>query len=344
MTPVTASRVAFVDGWSPLHAPGLARYADELLAAFRRTGVVPGLVAVDAQRSGGARVAWSQTVLPARLARVRPSLVHVAAPPVPMAWRGPVVLTLHDLSLLRAPQWHPRRRALLSGALLRSSVRGASRVIVPSRATAADAASLLHLDPARVHVIPEAAAGHLRRVTDRAVLAAAAQRYGIRSGCVLAVGTLEPRKNLGRLADACARLRTDGWDGQLVLAGTDGWADAELRRRLAAAGATTGELAIRALGHVPDADLPVLLSLAGAVAYPSLLDVPEPIDVVDVFRRPEATPDIAREAVAVGAKVFWLQLDIINPEAIAIAEQGGLTVIVDRCTAIEHQRWKRSHG
>jgi len=71
------------------------------------------------------------------------------------------------------------------------------------------------------------------------------------------------------------------------------------------------------------------------------LDVPEPIDVVDVFRRPEVTPDIARDAVAVGAKVFWLQLDIINPEAIAIAEQGGLTVIVDRCTAIEHQRWKR---
>jgi len=89
---------------------------------------------------------------------------------------------------------------------------------------------------------------------------------------------------------------------------------------------------------------PVEQEVLGERAYPSLLDVPEPIDVVDVFRRPEATPDIAREAVAVGAKVFWLQLDIINPEAIAIAEQGGLTVIVDRCTAIEHQRWKRSHG
>jgi predicted CoA-binding protein len=76
----------------------------------------------------------------------------------------------------------------------------------------------------------------------------------------------------------------------------------------------------------------------GERSYPSLLDVPEPIDIVDVFRTPDAVPGIAREAVQVGAKALWLQYNIISPEGIAIAEQGGMKVIVDRCMKVEHAR------
>jgi predicted CoA-binding protein len=76
----------------------------------------------------------------------------------------------------------------------------------------------------------------------------------------------------------------------------------------------------------------------GERSYPSLLDVPEPIDIVDVFRTPDAVPSIAREAVQVGAKALWLQYNIISPEGIAIAEQGGMKVIVDRCMKVEHAR------
>ena len=76
----------------------------------------------------------------------------------------------------------------------------------------------------------------------------------------------------------------------------------------------------------------------GERSYPSLLDVPEPIDIVDVFRTPDAVPGIAREAVQVGAKALWLQFGIISPEGIAIAEQGGLKVVVDRCAKVEHAR------
>jgi glycosyltransferase involved in cell wall biosynthesis len=272
-----APRVAVVTGWSADRAPGLARYATELVAALERTGAVADragveLTVVDPSRTGAARVAWSQSALLGRLLRLAPALVHVTAPPSPLAWRGPTVLTLHDLSLLRSPAWHPRRRGLLSAPLLRTSARRATRLIVPSRATAADVAALLDLDPGRIAVIPEAPAGWFRPVTDAATLQATARRYGVRPGCVLAVGTLEPRKNLARLADACSRLRADGWDGQLVLAGADGWPDPELKRRIAAAQATTGEPIIRLLGRVPDDDLPALLSLAGAVAYPSLLE------------------------------------------------------------------------
>ena len=78
----------------------------------------------------------------------------------------------------------------------------------------------------------------------------------------------------------------------------------------------------------------------GERAYPSLLDIPEDIriDVVDVFRRPEYTPDVASEAVRVGARILWLQADIINDDARRIAEDAGLDVIRGVCIRAQHQR------
>jgi predicted CoA-binding protein len=70
-------------------------------------------------------------------------------------------------------------------------------------------------------------------------------------------------------------------------------------------------------------------------AYATLHDVPYPIDVVDVFRRPEYTPDIASEAVAVGAKVLWLQSGIVNEEAAARAKRAGLAVVMDACLGVQ---------
>jgi uncharacterized protein len=77
----------------------------------------------------------------------------------------------------------------------------------------------------------------------------------------------------------------------------------------------------------------------GQKAYPSLRDVPEPIDVVDVFRQPSAVPAIAREAIEVGARALWLQFGVISPEGAAIAAEAGLDVVMDRCMKIEHARY-----
>lgn len=74
----------------------------------------------------------------------------------------------------------------------------------------------------------------------------------------------------------------------------------------------------------------------GETCYPSVADIPEPVDIVDVFRRPEHTPDVARDAVKAGAKVLWLQQGIENEEAAAIAGTGGMTVIMDYCIAVAH--------
>jgi predicted CoA-binding protein len=79
--------------------------------------------------------------------------------------------------------------------------------------------------------------------------------------------------------------------------------------------------------------------ILGETSYPSLLDVPEHVDVVDVFRQPDAVPGIAREAVEIGADSLWCQFGVISEEGAAIAEQGGLTVVMDRCLKIEHARY-----
>ena len=76
--------------------------------------------------------------------------------------------------------------------------------------------------------------------------------------------------------------------------------------------------------------------ILGERVYPSLKDIPVPIDIVDVFRRAEDTPAIAEEAVAVGAKALWLQTGISNEDAAARAKAGGLTVVMDACIATEH--------
>ncbi|HEV7652182.1 MAG TPA: CoA-binding protein [Actinophytocola sp.] len=82
---------------------------------------------------------------------------------------------------------------------------------------------------------------------------------------------------------------------------------------------------------------PHLSSWEGLPAYASLADLPEPVDIVDVFRRPVHVPAIARSAVAAGAGALWLQLGVISPSGASIAAVGGLDVVMDRCLAVEHR-------
>ncbi|SDI26623.1 CoA-binding protein [Natribacillus halophilus] len=76
----------------------------------------------------------------------------------------------------------------------------------------------------------------------------------------------------------------------------------------------------------------------GEKAVPSLQDVDEPIDIINVFRRSEFIPDIARDATNTDAKVFWTQLGIVNEEGYEIARNSGKTVIMDRCIKVEHSK------
>jgi len=80
-------------------------------------------------------------------------------------------------------------------------------------------------------------------------------------------------------------------------------------------------------------------TILGQTSYASLADIPDPVDTVDVFRKPDAVPDIARDAVAIGAKTLWLQYNVISEEGARIATDGGLDVVMDRCMKVEHARY-----
>ena len=79
-------------------------------------------------------------------------------------------------------------------------------------------------------------------------------------------------------------------------------------------------------------------SILGETAYADLADIPDPVDMVQVFRRADAVMPIAEQAVAIGAKVLWMQLGVRNDEAAALAERAGLRVVMNRCPKIEYGR------
>ena len=79
--------------------------------------------------------------------------------------------------------------------------------------------------------------------------------------------------------------------------------------------------------------------ILGERSYASLREVPERVDIVNVFRAPDALPDIARDALAIAAGSLWCQFNVINEQGARIAEAGGLSVVIDRCIKVEHARY-----
>ncbi len=95
---------------------------------------------------------------------------------------------------------------------------------------------------------------------------------------------------------------------------------------------------LKARGHRVIPVNPSCQEILGERCFASVRDIPEPVEMVDVFRRPEFVDQIADEAIAVGAKILWLQLEVINEPAARKAQDAGLTVVMDRCPAIEYRR------
>lgn len=268
---------------------GIGRYALELLCALvraepeneyrllshraLRADAAAAIASAGLHRLRGpgfpSRIAWMQGILPVALAAADLDVCHFTNYHAPILARGPFVATFHDMSLILSPREHPRLRVATMRPLLRAVARRAAAIITPTEGARMDALRVLEIPPERVHVVPEAPAATFRRVTDVAALDAVRARYRLEPGFLLALGTIEPRKNLSRLVDAYLALRRDGFAEPLVLCGALGWGYSALLDRLRA---PELEGAVRILGYVPDADLAPLLTLAGAFAYPSLYE------------------------------------------------------------------------
>ena len=178
------------------------------------------------------------------------------------------VFTLHDLTALTFPATHTQLNRRFLQWMLPYFLRDADLIIADSASTQRDALRLYNLPAERIRVV------HLG--VDRRFQPAASDtqaqtraRYHLPDRFILSVGTLEPRKNLITLLEACHALHADGSDVALVIAGGRGWHSEPFFERLRALGL---EDAVQLLGRVPDEDLPALYTLAEVFAFPSLYE------------------------------------------------------------------------
>lgn len=268
-------RLGFDAGKALAPRDGIGRYARELLRALAGldAGLEFELFGLPREAGEGAARELLGGKPPAGVHsgwRVEPGAVdvfHSTAWNVPATPAVPTLFTCHDLTFLTHPACHTLdNRVHCLGGLLRANLDGA-RFLAVSRATAGSLRRELGIEADRIAVVHHAPSPDLRPLPREEARRRLGERWGIGGAPVLAVGTLEPRKNLARLLDAYAGLDAGLRRAHpLIVAGGGGWKNASLLARL-------GDLeTARRLDPQGDADLSLLYSAAAVFAYPSLAE------------------------------------------------------------------------
>jgi glycosyltransferase involved in cell wall biosynthesis len=210
---------------------------------------------------------WTHVRLSWEMQRRPPGVLFVPAHVIPLRHPRSVV-TIHDLGYLHHPEAHPRPTRLMLDWTTRWSVRAARRIIAISETTKRDLIAHYRVPPACIQVIPHGVDQQMRPAAPEAV-AALRRRYGLPERYVLFVGTVQPRKNLGRLAKAFRQVARENLPHGLVIAGKRGWLAAQVETQIAASGMADR---IKMVGYVPSSDLAALYSGADALCFPSLYE------------------------------------------------------------------------
>jgi len=210
------------------------------------------------------RIWWEQAALPGVLAREGVDLLYAPGYLTSLRWRGPAVVFVHDTIALSHPQLCTGSNALNYRLLLPPSARHATRVAVPSYASKRDTAHFCRVAPERIDVVPHG-------VVPPAEPGAAARQavpahYGITPPYLLAVSTIEPKKNFDSLIRWFGAWKRQGIPHRLVIAGKWGWGTGPVRAALAAA-PFPREIVLT--GYVPQAELPSLMAGADLLLMPS---------------------------------------------------------------------------
>ncbi len=212
---------------------------------------------------------WWALGLPLFLRQNAFDLFHGTNYEVPLWQRRPNVLTIHDLSLLLHPEYHEPRLVLRSRRRLPLMIRSAAKIIAVSESMKREMSQHLKIRPERIAVTPEAPRENFRPLPSSETLAIR-QRLGIEADFILAVGTIEPRKNLITLVRAFDQIvRTTALRPQLVIAGGEGWLMDELYAFVAKSRSAER---VRFIGYTRDDDLRALYSSSRISVYPSLYE------------------------------------------------------------------------
>jgi glycosyltransferase involved in cell wall biosynthesis len=236
---------------------GWGRYASELLRALEAGGEVD-VVRLRTGWPGVPEAAWEQLGLARAARRAGADVLHVPNCFLPLRRALPGVVTIHDLAWERFPDDFAALTRRKFATITPRAARSAEAVITPSRCTAADVIERYGVDPARVHVIPEAPALPTRGQTPPGFgdLTRDSRVNRGQTPYLLGVGDLRAKKNWRRLAQAW---RASGVEHRLVIAGVDSGEGAALR-----------ELGVELPGYLGDAELDALLRGADALVHPSL--------------------------------------------------------------------------
>jgi glycosyltransferase involved in cell wall biosynthesis len=235
---------------------------------------------------------WTHVRLGRELRRHPPDVFFTPAHVIPVGYRGAAVATVHDLGYEYFPEAHPRRQLAYLRWSTRHNARVSRRIIADSNATRDDMIKLYGVNSTKIDVVYPGIDPELHRIEDEPQIAATLIKYGIRQPYLLYLGTLQPRKNLVRLAEAFAasELHLEGYS--LVLAGKVGWLarpileaierlqttdhrpqttdDKSQLSNRGPSSAVRGQVLLP--GYVADADKAALLSGAAALVFPSLYE------------------------------------------------------------------------
>lgn len=209
--------------------------------------------------------------LSAELRKSPVDVLHVQFTAPPFA-PCPVVVSIHDLSFEHLPETFKRRSRAQLRLTVRRSARKATQILALSEHARADIISTYGISPDIVTAIPIAAADRFGPVVDERDLQRVRHTYGIAGDYILSVGSIQPRKNLGRLVAAYARLRRTNENlklPKLVIVGKRAWLYGETLRAIKESGVSDSVILT---GYVPEADLPALYSGALCFVYPSYFE------------------------------------------------------------------------
>ena len=283
--------VVYVDVSSAVHArAGLKRYSENLVHELRpllgerlrlfqnslgRRGPLPGW---ENHPTAGVRMGykpWRALVWLRHLGRwpldrllPEATLFHATEHLLPPLASIPTVLTVHDLIFEHFPRYHKIQNYLYLRATMPLYCRRATAIIAVSEATKMDVVASYGIESNKISVIPEAAAPHFQPQAPQRIKAVRL-RYGLPTSYILAVGTIEPRKNLRRLVDTCGPLLAENLADGLVIVGSKGWLYESFFDHLKS---VSYHDKVVLPGFVADEDLPAVYSGALLTAQPSLCE------------------------------------------------------------------------